>query len=130
MEGINGTSCSIFKLYETVIQGEEKETIPKWLGIENIKDRLTQTVNTISSIREESSQLQTSSGALAESIDDFFTKIREDSDDNEDKKKKIQDSSIYLTDPTDTSKKVLPEYYNKYSPLESNGTYLFDISSR
>ena len=129
MEGINGTSCSIFKLYETVIQGEEKETIPKWLGIENIKDRLTQTVNTISSIRAESSQLQTSSGALAESIDDFFTKIREDSDDNEDKKKKIQDSSIYLTDPTDSSKKVLPEYYNKYSPLESNGTYLFDINS-
>ena len=74
MEGINGTSCSIFKLYETVIQGEEKETIPKWLGIENIKDRLTQTVNTISSIREESSQLQSSSETLINSINVFFTK--------------------------------------------------------
>ena len=90
MEGINGTSCSIFKLYETVIQGDEKETIPKWLGIENIKDRLTQTVNTISSIRAESTQLQTSSETLTNSIDDFITTIREDSDDNEDKKKKFK----------------------------------------
>ena len=128
MEGINGTSCSIFKLYETVIQGEEKETIPKWIGIENIKDRLTQTLNTISTIRVESNNLQDSNLALSNSVNEFIEKINDDSKDNEDNKNN-QTSLIYLTDPTDGTKKVLPEYYNKFSPIDENGTYLFDINS-
>ena len=128
MEGINGTSCSIFKLYETVIQGEEKETIPKWIGIENIKDRLTQTLNTISTIRVESNNLQASNLALSSSVNDFIEKMNSDSETNEENKND-QTSLIYLTDPTDGTKKVLPEYYNKFSPIDENGTYLFDINS-
>lgn len=128
MEGINGTSCSIFKLYETVIQGEEKETIPKWIGIENIKDRLTQTLNTISTIRVESNNLQASNLALSSSVNDFIEKMNSDSETNEENKND-QTSLIYLTDPTDDTKKVLPEYYNKFSPIDENGTYLFDINS-
>lgn len=131
MEGINGTSCSIFKLYETVIQGEEKETIPKWIGIENIKNRLTQTLNTISTIRVESNNLQASNLALSNSVNEFIEKMNSDSETNEENKND-QTSLIYLTDPTDATddtKKVLPEYYNKFSPIDENGTYLFDINS-
>ena len=54
--------------------------------------------------------------------------MNDDSETNEDNKKD-QTSLIYLTDPTDGTKKVLPEYYNKFSPIDENGTYLFDINS-
>ena len=51
-EGMNGTSCALFKLYDTIMNGE-KEYIqrPRWEGIEDIITKLTETqmyLNTIS----------------------------------------------------------------------------------
>ena len=41
--GLADTECSLLKFVGDVLYGENKETTPKWGGIENIKDKLDQT---------------------------------------------------------------------------------------
>ena len=56
MKSLNGMSCTVFKLYTEVINGQETEITPKWTGVQNIKivtAETTQTVDQIISDRDE-----------------------------------------------------------------------------
>ena len=46
--GLADTECSMLKFFDQVLQGEMKQTLPRWAGIEEIKTLLSNLKNTIS----------------------------------------------------------------------------------
>ena len=36
--GLANTECSILKFFDEVLEGESKDSLPKWAGIKGIKD--------------------------------------------------------------------------------------------
>ena len=49
-EGIGDTECSLLKFINDVLYGEDKESTPKWAGIEGIKTLLSRTSQTLGTI--------------------------------------------------------------------------------
>ena len=74
LEGLADTECSVMKLMEDVSYGENKNTLPKWIGIQGINKLLTDLKNSINTLK-------------TDAIDNLKNKIKE-----------IDDNRTYFTE--------------------------------
>ena len=116
VEGINGTSCSIFKLYKTVTNGEEKTTIPKWIGVTNLTNTLQETKNAISKVKADVDLLHLSK-LDSSTFDNYYKQAVQEYEANVDKysqkEQEIDNYSIQYNNPPF----IIPQYianFNKY----------------
>ena len=45
------TECSILRFFDEVLEGESKESLPKWAGFEGIKDILNKILGKIGTLK-------------------------------------------------------------------------------
>ena len=69
-EGLGDTECSLLKFINDVLYGEDKESTPKWAGIEGIKDLLSRTSQVLATITS-SSDITTSQNNIKTAKDNF-----------------------------------------------------------
>ena len=124
MQGINGTSCAIFKVYNTVINGEGNEKpLPKWDGIIGIKNALSETKTSIYSIGNLSDQLLNSQNQTKSKMDTTYNQFPTYSI-NETIKNQHK-----IKSPLSTNNQILPTFYDNFSPIEIPGKTLFNIQT-
>ena len=114
LEGLADTECSVMKLMEDVSYGENKTTLPKWIGIQGINKLLTDLKNSINTLK-------------TDAIDNLKNKIKEIDDNRTDFTEGIRDFDGYCYNggsyPDDytktfTSSEVSNENYQKKYVLD------------
>lgn len=118
-EGMNGTSCALFKLYDTIMNGE-KEYIrrPRWEGIEDIVAKLTETQMYLNSISFDAAKseaaledIRKSKNSVLEDINKLDKYVRELKLNYSD----VVEKYLFLHSyPLSDSKSVLGNVYNEY----------------
>ena len=113
---LNGVTCSLMQFVLELSDGQKKEEKPKWDGINNIKDILT---NTISSIKNSKGQIfnefESQMNDLDDEIDSWYKKL----DDIYEEVKKNYYS--FEVDFNGSINHFYPEYILSYGPaLEPN----------
>ena len=75
---LSDTECSILKFFEQVLNGEIKQSLPRWAGIEGIREKLNQLETTINGLSGTTySNLQNSiDNTLPQSRSNFDTQMR------------------------------------------------------
>ena len=115
--GLADTECSILRFFGELIDGESKETKPKWAGmsgIQNILDDLDLTLNNIKT----------------NSLNELNTKIDNLDDENGPKKEFLaQLKTAHQKFFTDSNENEYISYYSKVItfPDSTNGKYVLDI---
>ena len=121
-QGIDSTSCTIFKVVTETVNGQSKTTLPKWGGINGIKQKLsdlsslleTERTTSVQNFNSAKGQMQTSKGEF-----DYLLAHTSMSITNRAVIDPITNSEIQFT----------PEYIKYYSPVETPGTMLFQINT-
>lgn len=119
VEGINGTSCSIFKLYKTTIDGEEKESKPKWIGIDELIQTLDSTQDNIINIKNDVKSLHEFQGTSEGHFDTLFNYASNNFSEKQKnyiEGKIIQDYSIGYSKPST----IVPNYINNFTSYLQN----------
>ena len=113
--GLANTECSLLKLLEQVVDGEIKQTTPRWIGISGINDLLDNLVIQINGLKDNAlTNLRTKKDVITEKKDSFTTKMK-DFDDT------CYNNGLYLSGFTKTFSAIsLSEYKDK--------TYVLDIN--
>ena len=123
-EGLANTECSFLKFLEQVVDGEMKQTLPRWAGIEGINDILSGLDQNLQNLKlaDTTGTLQGKIGAITEPKEDFLDKMKTNGD------------SLF-TNPSDVTS-YKSDYYKSYSnypnilpnPVRQiNGKYILDL---
>ena len=76
--GLSDTECSVLKFFNETLKGESKSELPKWAGIDGIKQILTNIQTKIGEMRGGTvSGLQTQKGEIDEAKTNFQTKFKD-----------------------------------------------------
>ena len=74
--GLANTECSLLKLLEQVVDGEIKQTTPRWIGISGINDLLDNLVDQINGLKDTAlDNLNTKKEGITNTKDSFTTKM-------------------------------------------------------
>lgn len=133
MKGINGTSCTLFKLHRTVVNGESTTVTPKWIGISTLENALSKTTNIIDDVQNNVSELHKSSlenksnefGSLLDNLSDSYnnniTKYKNDNT--------ISIEGFTLSNPNDLDNRtfLVPNYIEKLGSYNDVDSYLSQI---
>ena len=123
-EGIANTECSLLKFLEQVVDGEIKQTLPRWAGIEGIKTILDGMIHEITDMGNDG---------------DFLTSLRQKKEDKDDKKGlfEAEMKKNHFFDPANPpttygSVYTTPNYNSFPNILDNpnkpvNGLYVLDI---
>ena len=108
--GIANTECSILKLIEQVVDGEIKETSPRWIGVKGINELLLNMRNEINNLKEDAlDDLEEEEEAIKDKKE-MFEEARDEFDNY------CYGSGPYSTDFTHTFDDIslLPYAHNEY----------------
>ena len=102
--GLADTECSLLKFIGEVLDGETKETRPKWAGISGIKGLFQETINQINGLTSDTQAALTNNKASADNAKDYFEsalqaysgKIKETSGDDPNYKYTFDGKDYYL----------------------------------
>ena len=113
--GLADTECSILRFFDEVLEGESKESLPKWAGFEGIKDILNKILGKIDTLKGNANiQLNEQMRSIGEAKITFISDI------------KIAENHFKSPPDTDTS-----TYYNnyiiEYNDNVAKGKYILDI---
>ena len=121
-EGIDNTSCTIFKVVTETVDGQSKTTLPKWGGIGGIQTKFSQLSTTISNAQTSTvQQFNNAQNNLNLEKDQFETKLTQTS---------VSTSSKPVVDPTSNtlpSIEFIPLYVSNYGPKGTQDTMLSNI---
>ena len=121
-QGIDSTSCTIFKVVTETVNGQTKTTLPKWGGINGIKQKLSDLSSLLETERTTSVQnFDDAKGQMQTAQNNFNTEIESAS---------VTASTGSVNDPIDGSSiEFTPEYAEYYGPVTSPGTMLSQIKA-
>ena len=76
--GISNTECSFLQFFDVILFGEEKEEMPKWIGIEGVSNILTGLNNEITNMKNAhlEDELDLHMEAITEQRDNFLPKLK------------------------------------------------------
>ena len=126
--GIANTECSFMKFFDDIIDGEEKQETPKWIGINGVSDMLNSLYDTIDDMENSdlNANLDNKIGEINEGRENFMPELK-------------NAYKYYYTDNTDETDGVTPNvgYYVQYTEdayikedertIKYNGKYMLDI---
>ena len=134
VKGINGTSCTLFKLHRTVVNGENTSVTPKWIGISTLENALTQTTLVIDDVQKNVSKLYQSS--LQNDTNTFTSllfDLSEEYNNNINKFTKNNSVSINnftLINPSNSANNsfLVPKYIERLGSYKNPDSYLSQIN--
>ena len=122
--GIADTECSILRFVDEVIDGESKETLPKWAGFNGIKDLL----------KELKKKMETMGSDTAVRLKNEIKKIDNEEGDRGKKQIFLDALKQYGDDFYDDYQSGGHNYYSKVYPNDAshsiNGKYVLDLVKR
>ena len=132
VKGINGTSCTLFKLHRTVVNGEKTLETPKWIGITTLGEAFTNATLIIDEVQKNVIVLHNSS--LEKDATDFehtITNLSKDYDmfySNENKTTQLIDN-FNLQNPNKVSnlKYIEPVYIERLGTIKNQFSFMYDI---
>ncbi len=119
-KSLNGVSCSLMKFVLELSEGQKKEEKPKWDGINNIKDILT---NTISSIKKSQGQIFNEFESQMNDLDDEIVSWEQKIDAIYEEVKRNYYS--FEVDFNGSINQFYPEYILSYGPSSEPNSILF-----
>ena len=121
-EGIDNTSCTIFKVVTDTVDGQTKTTLPKWGGIDGIRSKFEELSSTIQNA-------QTSTVQNFRDTNDDLTSEKTNFEHSL-KTATVPNTPKLVNDPTSsTNIYFLPGYVLNYSPKDTEGTMLYAINA-
>ena len=115
MKSLNGMSCTVFKLYTEVINGQETEIIPKWTGVDNIKIVTSETTQTVDQIIADRDEIFLKKGQLT-TKENIFNNNLENTVNN------VKTKTIRVEE-----RELIPSYVTNYYPIDKVGTTAYQI---
>ena len=123
--GLSNTECSLMQFFDQILFGEEKDTRPKWIGIENVRNILTNLNDQVSEM---------SQGHLDEELDIYMENIDEQRENFLPKLKDVH-KKFYEADEKTPKQGYYIEYKNsdnRYIEIEGvqlklEGKYVLDL---
>ena len=116
--GLADTECSILRFFNELIDGESKESLPKWAGISGIQDILTNLDQTLKDIKQNS-------------LSDLNSEVDSLSDTNGPKQlflNRLKDAHLIFHIDNDESKDYIASYTKDLTFSDnSKGKYVLDI---
>ena len=123
LNGIYGLGCSILKLENHLVQGDEyKKETPYWIGLSPIVNKLVSTKDEIQAVGDNSTKVSTALDGTNKLFNIFSTDIENEWN----AKKNIEISSPI---PNDEDKKITPDYIQKYGSMDDSSTRLGAIKA-
>ena len=119
MKGLNGMSCTVFKLYTEVKDGQEAEITPKWTGINNIQNKLVEISQTVENIGNNRVGIFNKNPSLDDKETNFKTSLSGAANHVSNKK---------ITDASSTTINITPDYVTNYYPVETVGKTAYQIN--
>lgn len=121
--GIYGTGCSVLKLEEHLVNGDEYKVMPYWIGLTPIIGKLTETRNFIQDLPNKSNQLNQNLTKIKENnCKDFENNLLYDY--NELKDKKVSDPRKESTEIS----LITPVVIENVGPIDDSATILGSIN--
>ena len=121
IEGIYGLGCSVLKLEDHIVHGDEYvKQKPYWIGITPLVDKLTSTSYEIKDIGYKSKNIESSFNATEKLFNTFKDNLEKEYTD-----KKTKTISNPIPDETE---KITPDYISKYGPQTDASTSLGTIN--
>ena len=114
IQGIADTECSIHKFFEQALEGETKEDYPKWIGLNNINEKIEELNILIRNLR-------------SISLNDLYEKLNNINERKKFFRNKMEESGnqFYTSDSTTYSNLYSNEYYINSRGI--SGRYVLDI---
>ena len=122
MKGLNGMSCTVFKLYTEVLDGQEAEITPKWTGINNIQNKLVEISQTVENIGNNRVDIFTQTPQLDTKETDFKSELST-------KATEVSNKNIVFTEGGSTNQiTIKPDYVTNYYPVGTVGKTAYQIN--
>ena len=115
MKSLNGMSCTVFKLYTEVINGQETEITPKWTGVQNIKIVTAETTQTVDQIISDRDEIFLKKETLTTNENNFKTDL-------ENTVNSVKTKTINVD-----GRNIIPSYVTNYYPVDKIGTTAYQI---
>ena len=123
MKGLNGMSCTVFKLYTEVSDGQEAEITPKWTGINNIQNKLVEISQTVENIGYNRGDIFTKTPVLGTKETNFKNLLS-----NAAGGVARQKISFTATTTTNNPVEIIPGYVTDYYPVETGVKTAYQIN--
>jgi len=120
LNGIYGLGCSALKIEQHLINGDDyKSEKPYWAGINEIINKLEETSNEISTLKNKTDEVKSQMTKIEQSFDDFVQNLAIEYD----TKKNYQ-----LKNPNPGQGEFVPDYLLKYGNYTTKDTALWAIN--
>ena len=120
LNGIYGLGCSALKIEQHLINGDDyKSEKPYWAGINEIINKLEETSNEISTLKNKTDEVKSQMTKIEQSFDDFVQNLAIEYD----TKKNYQ-----LKNPNPGQVEFVPDYLLKYGNYTTKDTALWAIN--
>ena len=120
LNGIYGLGCSALKIEQHLIKGDDyKSEKPYWAGINEIVNKLEETRNEISTLKDKTDEVKSQLKKIEPSFSDFVQNLTNEYDSRKDQK---------LKNPTPEGDEFVPDYLSKYGPYTTKETALWAIN--
>ena len=114
---LNGASCSLMKLVLELSEGQKKDSLPRWDGIDKIKDILSDAISSIKNSKGEiSSDFESQMNELNNKINSWHDLLTQSYND-------VKDS--YLDNILEDNTNYYPSYIKSYGPYSEERTILY-----
>ena len=120
LNGIYGLGCSALKIEQHLIKGDDyKSEKPYWAGINEIVNKLEETSNEISTLKDKTDEVKSQLKKIEPSFSDFAQNLTNEYNTRKDQK---------LKNPTPEGGEFTPDYLLKYGPVTTKETALWAIN--
>ena len=120
LNGIYGLGCSALKIEQHLIKGDDyKSEKPYWAGINEIVNKLDETSNEISTLKDKTDEVKSQLKKIEPSFSDFVQNLTNEYDSRKGQK---------LKNPTPEGDEFVPDYLSKYGPYTTKETALWAIN--
>lgn len=119
VDGVYGFGCSVLKIEQHLIKGDEYKVKPYWTGVNPIIEKLDDTQKFINNLPETVNSLREEVDSLDKSIQDFTSDLDAEYQVRKDSK---------ISNPDPTGEDFTPLYLSKYGPISEESTILGAIN--
>ena len=117
-QSMNGTTCSLFQIYRTVLYGDQKQSNPKWPGTIKIKEILNIIINVVENLNLHKSilvqqEIQENSNYFQELLHNSYLLFA--------------NRVLPYPEPEMNTEHFIPNYIDDYGPFEQTGKDLYYV---
>lgn len=128
LKGFNGTTCAVMKFYIELVDGQEIEQKPKWIGIQGLTSTFDQLIGAVQNISDNADEVTKDKGEVEDLLTYHSALMTSTYTEVQNKKITFNYPDFDKTNPPKTNPvEVSGKYYSEYGPYTDSKTALYLI---